>query len=57
MKMCKFCYLQQRFSRVFKHNLLHALEWLRDAWNDVSDATIKNCFRSAGFAMEGVVSV
>jgi hypothetical protein len=34
----------------FTFNLLDSLSLLREAWNEVTTDTVKNCFRSAGFS-------
>ncbi|KAH9146846.1 hypothetical protein AeRB84_009328, partial [Aphanomyces euteiches] len=34
----------------FAVNVLTAMEWSRDAWNDVTDATIRNCWGHTGIA-------
>lgn len=34
----------------FTFNLLDSLSLIREAWDEVSNDTIKNCFRSAGFS-------
>jgi hypothetical protein len=35
-----------------KINVLDALYWIKDSWNLVSEETIRNCYRKAGFLQE-----
>lgn len=37
-----------------KVDLLMASKWIRGAWGDVTEATIRNCFRKAGFVQGDV---
>ena len=30
-------------------NALNVVHWINSAWNKVTEATIKNCFKKAGF--------
>jgi hypothetical protein len=41
----------------FSFNLLDAVFLLQRAWNEVTETTIANCFRKAGFVFEGQVSL
>jgi len=41
--------------REFTLNLLDAVFLLRQAWNEVTEATLSNCFRKAGFVFNELV--
>lgn len=40
----------------FTFNLLDAVFLLRQAWNEVTESTISNCFRKAGFLFNAMVT-
>lgn len=40
----------------FRPNLLQALRFLKQAWDDVKAETVRNCFKEAGFVIMDDVS-
>ena len=44
-------------NRVLDQNLYHALDFVAKSWGKITQSTIANCFRHAGFTADGQVGV
>lgn len=41
-------------NRKYDHNLLHALRFAKQAWDEVKQETVRNCFKEAKFLEDEV---